>query len=551
MSEETALQAAIIAEPDEDLPRLAYADWLDENKPDERPSPAEGSSARAEFIRVQCRLAAGSLDDPDYPELLERETDLAEWLNVHAREPDSDRGTLYSRNTFDGGEWGNCRRGFKEMVDFEGYILGTAEEAVEAIVGVLEEGFARSTARTLKLEDAKTDEIALLARHPIFERIRGLYLDGLDDSSEDEAIAAIAGSRWATGLTRLYIVRFSLDDASCAALARSPSLRNLESLTINEPISATSIRAFGQSKWFRKLRRLHLWLENPDGLRALADLPTMPRLISLILNGSESTTAAAVRRFATSRAFPALAHLELNQTHLSADQIVLLARGHWPLRHLRLFQNEVRKTGVEALVNAAFAPTLRVLDLPRCEITAAGIHELANSEALAGLRHLNLSENPIGPGGLAALAESKTLAGLRSLDLRRTNTPRGPIAARDALRFLTNLNVPNLRHLALSRVPIGIRGARLLATAPGFANLTRLSLQACAVGEAGTKELVQSKTLTKLVALDLSENKTNSGAGKLLNPNVLPRMASCSLGAGIPKATATRLGRRPGIIIPG
>jgi uncharacterized protein (TIGR02996 family) len=42
------LLGAIRAEPDDDTVRLAYADWLDEN----------GDPARADFVRVQCRLAA-------------------------------------------------------------------------------------------------------------------------------------------------------------------------------------------------------------------------------------------------------------------------------------------------------------------------------------------------------------------------------------------------------------------------------------------------------------------------------------------------------------
>lgn len=38
---------AILSEPAADVPRLVYADWLEEN----------GDAARAEFIRVQCELA--------------------------------------------------------------------------------------------------------------------------------------------------------------------------------------------------------------------------------------------------------------------------------------------------------------------------------------------------------------------------------------------------------------------------------------------------------------------------------------------------------------
>jgi len=47
MSTELALLSAIAAAPDDDLPRLAYADWLDEN---DRP-------LRAEFIRLQIEIA--------------------------------------------------------------------------------------------------------------------------------------------------------------------------------------------------------------------------------------------------------------------------------------------------------------------------------------------------------------------------------------------------------------------------------------------------------------------------------------------------------------
>lgn len=45
----TALQAAIRACPDDDAPRLVYADWLQEN----------GDESRAEFIRAQIAVARG------------------------------------------------------------------------------------------------------------------------------------------------------------------------------------------------------------------------------------------------------------------------------------------------------------------------------------------------------------------------------------------------------------------------------------------------------------------------------------------------------------
>src|SRR3954467_15788293 len=67
MSDEAALLAAILMHPDEDTPRLMYADWLDEH----------GQPERAEFIRIQC---APELDDAEgrADELEER--NRARWL---------------------------------------------------------------------------------------------------------------------------------------------------------------------------------------------------------------------------------------------------------------------------------------------------------------------------------------------------------------------------------------------------------------------------------------------------------------------------------------
>ena len=54
MTEREALIRAVCAAPDDDLPRLVFADWLDEH----------GEPERAEFIRVQCELSRRAEDDP-------------------------------------------------------------------------------------------------------------------------------------------------------------------------------------------------------------------------------------------------------------------------------------------------------------------------------------------------------------------------------------------------------------------------------------------------------------------------------------------------------
>src|SRR5262245_34788864 len=56
MSDQAALLAAICANPEEDTPRLAYADWLDERGRRE-------DRVRAAFIRSQIELARLPKDD--------------------------------------------------------------------------------------------------------------------------------------------------------------------------------------------------------------------------------------------------------------------------------------------------------------------------------------------------------------------------------------------------------------------------------------------------------------------------------------------------------
>jgi uncharacterized protein (TIGR02996 family) len=62
MNERAALLKAICENPDDDTPRLVFADWLQEH----------GEEERAEFIRVQCEVARLRADDGRRDELVRR-----------------------------------------------------------------------------------------------------------------------------------------------------------------------------------------------------------------------------------------------------------------------------------------------------------------------------------------------------------------------------------------------------------------------------------------------------------------------------------------------
>ena len=102
-SDREAFMQAILDAPDDDTPRLIFADWLDEH----------GEAERAEFIRVQCELAkhpgmncgvmycserdAGGLCDSctRYKALRRREAELFKSLGANPCMP---RRTVFSRD---------------------------------------------------------------------------------------------------------------------------------------------------------------------------------------------------------------------------------------------------------------------------------------------------------------------------------------------------------------------------------------------------------------------------------------------------------------------
>ncbi len=550
MNDEAALLAAITAHADEDTPRLAYADWLDENQPDGKPSPVSGPSARAEYIRVQCRLAQRAYDDPEYPALREREEELAHWLDVHGGTGPADSfeipGDLEWYDRFTHGDDGVYRRGFPEELAFTDYDE-EPEENIERIVSALPVAFATSTVRALRLEEVYGAEVAGIVSDPVAAGLRGLSLDYIDDGDETTAVRAIAKTEHLTGLQRLRL-EFSITDTDLKRLAKA-SLDSLEELILDE-FTPVGGKALGAARWFRSLRVLQVGMENRDALRAIGELPVMPNLVAFAFPGDTAPTMTAVRKFVASSSFPRLNYLEFVHAPLSPEQVVVLSRGTWPLRHLKLHNVDVRKAGAEALANANFAESLRVLDLSDCEITAGGIQALAGSAKFAGLLHLDLSDNPIGPGGLLALARSPHLRGLRKLSLHGCNSTKAPIDSAALLNFLTALEMPELRHLSLTDLPVGVRGAKAIAAGGTFANLTRLDLANCGLREKGARAIVESPALGNLTVLDLSGNNAGRGIIKLANPKTFPRLGHCDLNRNRPpKGWLARLRKRRGVSV--
>jgi uncharacterized protein (TIGR02996 family) len=275
---DAAFLEAICAAPDDDTPRLVYADWLEEH----------GDRDRAEFIRVQIELARRGECDPSATPLREREYQLLarherEWLAHLAPW----RATwLRNRAEF--------RRGFVEEV----------EVCPRKFLRRPDRLFASRPIRWLGLREWVNDtQCARLARLPLLLRLRwlsfslgrGVMTTGLGRLLASPYLANLEGlvidipsareTDWGIGSIRPEQLR---------RLAESPHLGRLRHLSfIDQGIEDEAAEILASSRAFPALTHLDL---RGDGLTdrgaaALAASPHLERLRWLGLEGSGLTAA--------------------------------------------------------------------------------------------------------------------------------------------------------------------------------------------------------------------------------------------------------------------
>ncbi len=184
MTPEQAFLEDIRANPADDTPRLIFADWLtDRNQ--------SGDADRADFIRLQCRLAGMTEDDLDYEDLLDRQGELlgrhrAEWL---AGVPASfHQGRLV------------FRRGFVDEVETRlGFFLQAGRQLLD-----------RTPLTRVVLSPPLADNLQPLARFPGLQRVSSLCLKGC--GLDTDALALLLASEHLGRLTDLDLSGNRMDD---------------------------------------------------------------------------------------------------------------------------------------------------------------------------------------------------------------------------------------------------------------------------------------------------------------------------------------------------
>lgn len=335
-SDHAAFLRAIRAAPDDDLPRLIYADYLDEH-----------GDPRGEFIRVQIERLRLPRNDPRRAELKAREDDL---LRRHREEWEGPLAAVVSHAVF--------RRGFIDDV------LVMAE----AFLAHAHTLFEWAPIRMVKLRGTFRYVGAILKR-PELAGLSGLDLcfDHLD--SRDAAL--LAACRHLSGLKRLNLNGNPIGDEGVACFGTSPHLSGLEALHLEHcGLGPAAVGTLAASRLTR-LRALDLSenLLGDAGVARLAAAPFLGRFTTLDLTAVGMEDAGALR----------LAESES-------------LRG---LRRLRLGYNGIGDTGAIALARSPHLTGLTSLDLNGNAIGDAGARAILDAPHLRTLARLELSVNPL------------------------------------------------------------------------------------------------------------------------------------------------------------
>lgn len=430
MGIEDAFLHDILAHPDDDAPRLIYADWLDEhNKP------------RGEFIRVQCALAQLSDEDPRRWSLQLREQEL---LREH-------EATWVPKSIASFSEW-VFRRGFIEEITLRGqHFLNVADRIFEeAPIRYIR--LSEHTRTTVRRGAIRERIIPRLVMHsPNIRRLRGLSLaffltvEDLVDLSDSPYLDSLTD----LGLHGLHPSVENYMNAWERLLLR-PILRSLDLSGSDLHLHSSVIPTLAQTSHVSNLRRLNLanTMLTIEELRALASSSSLTNLRELNLSGNRLTHEAS-RVLAEGYLLPRLERLNLD-SNLLGDAGALVVR-EWPvlpcLDRLSLGHNQIFASGVQALAKAPALRELISLDVfgnIGCDDGAAalalsswtrlqalnlwfngvgdrGVQALAHSDMLSQLTRLNLTANCVTSVGARALIESRHLPSLARLDLQRND----------------------------------------------------------------------------------------------------------------------------------
>jgi uncharacterized protein (TIGR02996 family) len=519
---EEAFLQSICESRGDDGPRLVYADWLEDN----------GQPQRAEFIRLQCRLAATGEDAPERLALQDREWEM---LTVYG---DAWRQSLpaWARR-----ERHEFRRGFVDRMSL------TATEFIRKGEALL---------RTVPLYGVRLRAVAHympdVAACPHLAKLAGLDLRENDLIGQD--VRALTAAPHLHNLTDLSLSRNRIGLDGLKALASWRQFPFLKALDLssggtggtNVP-DAEAVRALLPSRRPGRLACLDLsdnFRVGDQGASTLVSSPRLGRLTHLWLKNC-GVGGDGIRALGASAHLENLTALDLSGPHADAEFIPALAAAPLVGRLTTLLLNEAfGSEQTSALAETPHLGRLRRLELRKNGLGQGGVEAVARAR-LTSLTALLLAENKLtDPDALEALGASPNLAALVSLDLSHNRFGDAGVKS-----LIASPHLGNLRELHMENCQVGSEGAAALAASPSLAGLTALHLGGNSLGDEGARALASSPYLSNLRVLDLERNSLTDAGALALAKSPPPGPAPQAL-SGRPRPQSQGAGRRCGIAPP-
>ena len=350
MSDREAFVSAVAANPADDLPRLVFADWLDEN----------GDSERAEFVRTQIRWHHAT-DAAEKKHLNRRAASLfrdywQRWLRpfLLALDPDADPDHWYEfRDTGHAGmivtlparEWHYATPPAVRSVSFSrGFVHWLSLEVSEWGSGSLAEAFGHEPVHLMSCRNGLHSPRWVRFTDPVLRRVEWLSL----------------AQRWAWNVSAPHSGAL-LHDPHLAGVREFSLYTEPETEGERPPLPVAWLELFVRSSLAYRLTGLCLPCVTNEGIAPLCR-PGRLHLERLEVGGE--ITANGVRWLGQNGPGESVRHLALNAADLENAGVAALARDPWrKLTRLELKENAMSAAVLPALAAAAFTPQLKELDL--------------------------------------------------------------------------------------------------------------------------------------------------------------------------------------------
>jgi uncharacterized protein (TIGR02996 family) len=526
-----AFLRAIIDRPDDDTPRLVYADWLDEN----------GDPARAEFIRVQCELGDLPEDDPRRPKLEDREHELLDaneerwvghsglrsaalsewvWNRGFLRAVTADHSEMQT-HAYDGYFAEHPLEKWREGMRSASHSTATCCLRPEHRVRIRSFDFSRLGFSPVDIDDTllesdyhglRVEELNLSDNPGITELAPALARWQVSRCLRSLAFGGRSGENfhWADAENE------TLDTPGFVEALSDAPLERLSAFDCG--LTGDGLRLILNATFAPRFKDLDISDNRiaPDAWRAFRQAAPDLRLKRLDVSGTD-LAAISLEPLLESPALENLESLEVNRCGSARPNIEAIARSKFwtQATQLRMHGGTIPALHFAPLCESTGRPALRLLDLADNYLRTDGVRYLCEAPWAGSLTWLALSRNYLDDTSLTVLADSGRFTKLRTLHLAHNNLDQdrsdGEVITDTGVRRLAATpSLVNLRVLSLGFTGVTDRSVDVLLNAQHW-RLAGLGLDGCDLSPKAVAILASSPRLARLQWLSLAANPRLSG----------------------------------------